>query len=251
MNNHCFDKAKSGYVNLLRSQRSADKRHGDDKLMIRARTAFLEKGFYTPLLYGILSECDKLAAKMLHLVDIGCGEGWYTDKIFEFLRSKGKIVQMEGIDISKDALSVAAKRNPYIATAVASISALPIKSESCDMLINLFAPFDTAEFSRVLKQGGIWLKAIPLERHLYGLKAAIYDKPYENEVNIEQYEGFELLSCTDIRQTMTLDRREDIENLFRMTPYYYKTSVADQAKVQNLTKLETPIEFSILCYEKK
>ncbi|MBR5783458.1 MAG: methyltransferase domain-containing protein [Clostridia bacterium] len=250
INHHTYNLAKSGYVNLLRSQRSSEKRHGDDKMMIRARSAFLEKGHYAPLLEGIVAECDRLQVKMLHLTDIGCGEGWYTDKIFTHLRENGHIVQIEGIDISKDAVSAAAKRNPYIAAAVASVACLPIKSESCDMLLNLFAPFDVGEFARILKSGGIWLKAIPLERHLYGLKAAIYDNPYENKVAVEQYEGFELVRRTDIRDKLTL-RGEDISNLFRMTPYFYKTSAADQQKLENAEVLETEIEFAILIYQKK
>ncbi len=248
-NNHSFDRAKSGYVNLLRSQVSSKKRHGDDKLMIRARTAFLEKGYYRPLLEGILAECEQLTGKLVHLCDIGCGEGWYTDHIFRHLRERGQVVQMEGIDISKDALAVCAKRNPYIGAAVASISALPIQTGSVDMLLNLFAPFDVSEFGRVLKKGGIWLKAIPLEKHLLGLKRAIYEHPYENEVVIEEHEGFTLFSRRDIKAQLHLEG-EDIGNLFCMTPYYYKTGKADQEKLTALTALDTEIEFAVLCYTK-
>lgn len=250
-NNHCFDKAKSGYVNLLRSQVSSSKRHGDDKLMIRARTEFLEKGYYQPLLDGILEECAKLQGKKIHLCDIGCGEGWYTDKIFRFLRARDKIVQLEGIDISKDALAAAAKRNSQIGFAVASISALPIQDASVDILINLFAPFDTKEFRRVLKKGGIWLKAIPLEKHLFGLKAAIYEDPYENQVSVEAYEGFTFVGKKEIKYNIELKNADDIGNLFRMTPYYYKTGAADQAKLATMENLTTEAEFAILCYQKR
>lgn len=249
-NKHCFDRAKSGYVNLLRSQVSSKKRHGDDKLMIRARTDFLEKGYYQPLLDGILEQCEGLQGKKLHLVDIGCGEGWYTDRIFRFLRQRDRIVQMEGIDISKDALAVAARRNPYIGFAVASISSLPILSESVDMLINLFAPFDTTEFARILKPGGLWLKAVPLQRHLFGLKAAIYDRPYENEVTDEEYDGFKRIDRKEIKYNLTLENSTDISNLFKMTPYYYKTGKVDQAKVESLETLTTQIEFAIMIYQK-
>ncbi len=250
-NNHCFDRAKSGYVNLLRSQASGKKRHGDDKLMIRARTEFLEKGYYKPLLEGILKECAPFTDKKVHLCDIGCGEGWYTDGVYRFFRERGQVVQLEGIDISKDALAAAAKRNPNIGFAVASISALPIESESVDVLLNLFAPFEVSEYKRVLKKGGVWLKAIPLERHLFGLKAAIYEKPYENEVCVEEYEGFELMGQRRIEYEMTLEQREDIANLFRMTPYYYKTGKEDQQKLENVEKLVTEVAFAILCYRKK
>ena len=51
--NHRFDLSKEGYVNLFLSQQSKQKRHGDDKAMVRARKDFLEKGYYRPLLDGI------------------------------------------------------------------------------------------------------------------------------------------------------------------------------------------------------
>ncbi len=249
-NNHCFDRAKSGYVNLLRSQVSGKKRHGDDKLMIRARTDFLEKGYYQPLLDGILEICDRLQDRKVHICDIGCGEGWYTDGVFRHLRTQDKVVQMEGIDISKDALTAAAKRNEKIGFAVASISALPIADESVDLLLNLFAPFDEGEYARVLKKGGIWLKAIPLERHLFGLKAAIYERPYENEVKTEEHPGFTLTETKKIRYSITLSG-EDKGNLFRMTPYYYKTGKEDQQKLENAESITTEIEFALLCYQKQ
>ena len=34
---HSFDMARQGYVNLLRSQQPKEKRHGDDRMMARAR----------------------------------------------------------------------------------------------------------------------------------------------------------------------------------------------------------------------
>jgi hypothetical protein len=34
-----------------------------------------------------------------------------------------------------------------------------------------------------------------------------------------------------------------------MTPYYYKTSAADQAKLKGLDTLETQLEFGVLVYE--
>jgi 23S rRNA (guanine745-N1)-methyltransferase len=46
---HRFDRARQGYVNLLQSQRSSARNHGDDRAMILARRNFLEKGYYGPL----------------------------------------------------------------------------------------------------------------------------------------------------------------------------------------------------------
>lgn len=247
---HSFDIAKSGYVNLLLSQKSAKKRHGDDKLMVRARTEFLEKGYYECLLQAILKECDKIDPTDVHIADIGCGEGWYSDRIYKHLTSQGKTVQMEGIDISKDALIYAAKRSADIALAAASISRLPIASESVDILVNLFAPLDEVEFHRVLKPGGILLRAMPLEKHLFGLKERIYDTPIPNKAVIPSPAGFTPPETIEIRQTMRVENAGDIQSLFKMTPYYYKTGASDQAKIEGISYLETPIEFALSVYRR-
>ena len=56
INNHCFDCAKQGYVNLLQSNKSKSKRHGDDKRMVAARTAFLSRGYYDPLISAVAED---------------------------------------------------------------------------------------------------------------------------------------------------------------------------------------------------
>ena len=55
--NHSFDISKKGYVNLLMSNASGDKRHGDDKAMAEARRDFLNRGYYFPLAEAISEIC--------------------------------------------------------------------------------------------------------------------------------------------------------------------------------------------------
>ena len=85
------------------------------------------------------------------------------------------------MDISKYALGKAPK-NCGVERAVASIYKLPVGDGECDEIVNIFAPACPQEFSRVLKKDGVFVKAIPLEKHLWELKSAVYDAPYENEV---------------------------------------------------------------------
>ena len=73
-NRHCFDLARSGYVNLLPPS-PAGKRHGDDKRMVAARTAFLSRGYYAPLISAVAEVCAGLDRTPLRIVDAGCGEG--------------------------------------------------------------------------------------------------------------------------------------------------------------------------------
>jgi len=85
---HSFDCAKQGYVNLLQSQKSSQKRHGDDKLMIKARTDFLEKGYYDTMLNAVVDFCMKYAPDDVKIVDVGCGECYYTKSVYESLIRK-------------------------------------------------------------------------------------------------------------------------------------------------------------------
>ena len=257
-NRHTYDLAKSGYTNLLLSQQVKAKHHGDDKRMVRSRQAFLDRGYYKPLLDCIcemVKNYAKAGSSILNagcrILDAGCGECWYTAHIMDFLQQSQIHPELFAVDISKDALAAGAKRNPNIELAVASVFHLPVKENFCDMLLTFFAPLAVDEFRRVLKKNGILIRAIPLERHLWSLKAAVYDHPYENDIEDVTIEGFELVEKQEIRQTIHLACNEDILNVFTMTPYYYKTRAEDQNKLAALPSLDTEIEFGVLAYRKK
>lgn len=250
VNGHCFDLAKQGYVNLLQSQKSSKKRHGDDVLMIKARKDFLEKGYYSCLCDGIEKILSRYGKAEMTLADLGCGECWYTANILDFLVEQGIQADICGIDISKQALIFGAKRCRELHLAVASTAELPIGDKTCDAVISIFAPCSEAEIHRVLKDDGVWIKAFPLERHLMGLKSAIYAEPYENVVNHDAPNGFVIADYSEIKEKICIENSEDILNLFKMTPYYYKTGESDQRKIAALCRLETEIEFGIAVFRK-
>jgi len=127
---------------------------------------------------------------------------------------------------------------------------LPLADASADLAVSIFSPFAEEEFARVLKPGGKLLSVIPLERHLFGLKALLYDRPYLNQVKPYALPGWSLCSAGEIRLTLHMDRPEEIRALFMMTPYYYRTRPADRARIESLTSLDTEAEFALLVYEK-
>ena len=249
---HSFDIARRGYVNLLRPGKVGAVRHGDDRLMVDARRAFLDAGFYAPLRDAVTDIVCAMApsGSAITVLDAGCGEGYYTAAVKRALESMGTAVSAYGIDVSRDALNACAVRDRAIRLAVASIFDLPAENESVDVLLNLFAPYDAAEFARVLKMGGTLVRAFPRERHLWDLKAAIYDEPYENEILSTELDGFAKVTETALDFPLHLETSEQIMNLFRMTPYYYKTSREGQARAQALPKLETHASFRLLVYQK-
>lgn len=236
-NNHNFDKAKQGYVNLLLSNKQGN--HGDDKLMVQARQSFLEKGYYAPMREAV----NTILGKGNTVLDAGCGEGYYTSLFAENNT-------LFGIDVSKEALKVASRKCKNASFAVASIYELPFGDNSFDVCINIFAPDSPTEFLRILKPQGRLIMVTPMENHLFELKKAVYEVPYKNEYVNPERNGYIIKSSTELKYDITLETNEDIISLFKMTPYYYNTSPTDRQKLDSLDTLTTRIEFLVTEYEK-
>lgn len=247
-NNHCFDRSKKGYVNLLSCK--GGKLHGDDKTMVNARTRFLDGGFYEDFRDEVCKMVVKYSPEGCKIIDCGCGECYYTAEIFRQLELEGKRPEIMGIDISKDAISAGFRRCKGLSLAVGSVFHLPCKSENFDILVTLFSPFCKEEYTRVLKKGGHLIMAIPLENHLWELKCEIYEKPYKNQVGSFEIEGFELVEKSEIKNRISLTSNQQVLDLFSMTPYYYKTSHEDREKLNTVDRLEVQTEFMVLVYKK-
>lgn len=248
-NRHTFDMAKSGYVNLLPTNNSGSV-HGDNKLMLRARREFLEKGYYKLLCDAVCKVVSKYCGEKFVILDAGCGEGYYTTAVKANFDKSNIAVEMYGIDISKDAVDMAAKRKSGVNFAAASVFHIPVMTNSCDLLLTMFAPYCGEEYGRVLKNGGIMVMAIPSENHLWELKSKIYDTPYKNEVKDYQLDGFEFVDAEKISYTMNIPENSDILSLFSMTPYYYKTGKIEKERLNQLENLETQADFELLIYKK-
>ncbi len=247
-NSHSFDRARGGYYNLLLG--SVGGVHGDNKEMVLARRAFLGSGYYAPLARWLSSLVLDFTPTGGCLLDAGAGEGYYTDRIERALFDRDGRSDVSAFDISKDAVREISKKNPRISLAVAGSYHMPIADGEFDTVINTFSPLALSETARVLKSGGHFIMAIPGEMHLYDLKAVIYDTPYKNEVQDSALLGFELVMDDSLTYKFRLDTPEDIQSLFMMTPYAYRTKPSDRAKVEALTSLECTADFRIFVYKK-
>lgn len=246
---HCYDISKRGYVNLLMSQTSSDARHGDGKDMIAARRDFLSLGLYDRISDAVTEDIKRAAKPRIFVLDVGCGECYYTAKAASELEKFDPTVA--GIDISKDALAAGAKRGTGIALAVASAFDLPVADGRVDVLMNLFAPHDESEFLRVMKTGGLLVRAFPAERHLFELKAALYDTPYENDTPTLDIDGFDTVNVRCITYGIELTSNSDVKNLFKMTPYSYKTGAEDEKKLDSIDKIKLTVDVIVAAYKKK
>lgn len=240
---HSFDLAREGYVNLLPANRRHSKNPGDDKGMAAARTRFLEGGWYAPLrdvLCGLVTPGDRL-------LDAGCGEGWYTQALAQAVLPGGRAA---GVDLSKPSVKRAARRCPGGEFAVGTVYHLPVADGGVDVLVDCFSPLAAAEFARVLRPGGRFLYVVPGPRHLWELKQALYDVPYENEERREEYPGFRYVDVAPVEARFTLPDAQSIQDLFRMTPYFWKTPEAGAARLARLGRLAVTGQFRIHVLER-
>lgn len=246
---HSFDVAREGYVNLLPANHQHSRAPGDDKEMAAARTRFLEGGWYSPLRDTLCSLAKKYVPSAPALLDVGCGEGWYTQALAQVVTGKGG--RAAGVDLSRPAVKKAARRCPAGEFAVASVYRLPLKDASVDILTDCFSPLAAEEFYRVLKPGGIFLYVVPGPRHLWELKEVLYERPYENEEKREEYPGFRYRDVVPVESLFTLPGPQMIEDLYRMTPYYWKTPKSGAQRLCALETLTVTAQFRIHVLERQ
>ncbi|ROR98807.1 23S rRNA m(1)G-745 methyltransferase [Sinobacterium caligoides] len=244
-NNHCFDIAKEGYCNLIPVQQKNSKSPGDSKAMINARRRFLAQGYYGNLadkLTQIISAEAGGGAQTC--LEVGCGEGYY-------LRQLGHHVPQHryvGIDISKEAVRLAAKAATAHQYCVASSYNLPLAEGSADIIIRNFAPAPSEEIQRVLTTGGLFIVVTPGAEHLYQLRQHIYRQATLHDNPVTEVEGFQLIEQHALRQQIDISGVDDVSALLQMTPYYWQTSSEDQQKLNELTQLQCTTDFVVSLY---
>lgn len=251
---HRFDTAAQGYVNLLTTVHRNPKTAGDNAMMVKARTDFLERGYYRPLAEKaaeiMKSQLEGVESPVV--IDCGCGEGYYTNIYAAALGG----AQIYGADISKSAVrhgAAQAQRQGIgnVHFAAASCFELPFADRSADLIVCTFAPVSNNEYARVLKKGGRLVIVCPSPIHLYGMKSVLYDEPYLNKPNEYGLKSFAEVASERLEYEITLETNADIMNLFAMTPYYYKTPEQGRKRLEQLQSLKTECGFDILIFRRK
>ena len=240
-NRHSFDLAKFGYINLApQIKQSANY----DKENFQNRQQILEAGFYQAILEAVsnLLASSKTATTIL---DIGCGEGFYSRKLQENHPEK----TFYAFDISKDSVQIAAKSEPNWAVNwfVGDLARLPIKDASMDILLDIFSPANYGEFRRVLSKDGILIKVIPTKNHLKEIRQKAQDqltnKDYSNQDIKNHFQNnFTILSSKTASLTKPITV-EQLQALLSMTPLLFHI---DQSKIDWSQLTEITIEAEIL-----
>ena len=258
-NNHTFDIAKQGYVNLLLSSQGP-KELGDSREMFLHRRQFLNAGFYNPIsdhVNALLqTQLSQTYRESISLLDAGCGEGFYTHRLQTFLTQTLPTTPLDivGIDISKFGIQIAAKRDLALTFAVASVADLPIQTDALDFIVSFFSPVNYQEFSRVLKPGGQLITVKAGSNHLYALRQLIYAnqaEPLQDKASAKYSHHFLLTQSSEVSYQITLKNQADISNLALMTPYSWHFDPETKLRLAQLTELQTPIEVSLKLFTKR
>ena len=162
---HSFDRAKSGYLNLLQPQERKSKNPGDSAAAVAARRRLHDRGITAPLLQAIL----EIAQPTGPVLDAGCGDGFYLGQMAG--------ITAHGIDISTPAIESAAKRYPAGEWIVANADRMiPFTDSSFSLILSITGRMNPAEFARVLHQNGCLLVAVPSPEDLIELRGLSRDR---------------------------------------------------------------------------
>ncbi|XUM02052.1 methyltransferase domain-containing protein [Streptomyces venezuelae ATCC 10712] len=222
---HTFDIARHGYAGLLTGTRATS---GDDAAMVLARDRFLSTGSYAP----IREVGARLAAEGLPeratVVDVGCGTGYYLAGVLDQLSGARGL----GMDTSVRALRLAARAHERAAAVAWDVfRPFPLADRTADVVLDVFAPRNPAEFHRVLRPSGRLIVVRPTGRHLAELRAQVtamvaIDPAKEQRLHRALSPFFEAVVTEQVEYTATLSRPEVLD-LVAMTPSARHVSRAD------------------------
>lgn len=258
---HSFDLARQGYANLLLSHKKKSKAPGDSGEMVQARRQFLDANYYQAFAERIITELHSLdiatvdAKKdaLIHYLDIGCGEGYYTAQIAQHLRGEYGHVVASGLDISTPAVKAACQRDRDMQWLVASAKELPVDDNSCDLLSVMFCRVELEEAYRALKPGAYLLVASTAEQHLIEMRQRLYDEVKDSKAYAlpESNPGFNLVKQVRFADQISIDNAAHLQQLLMMTPHYWRTRSEQQQALAAQLPLALTLDLDILILQKQ
>lgn len=252
-NQHCFDLAKQGYVNLL--ARAGRTKY--DQKIFEYRRVISKGGLFNPL-HAALSEIIRSQLPNngpVSLLDAGCGEGSHLNRIqMEINQKNTNPLLAVGIDISKEGIGYAAAEYANAIWCVADIANCPFADQQFDFILNILSPANYSEFKRLIADNGLVIKAVPEQSYLKELREVFYEgsdkQVYSNSLTIDHFnDQFELLDVESIRYQADL-HESLIEPLLGMTPLAWGTSNERIEKVLRMNMKQVTMDFKILVGKK-
>ncbi|WP_031094347.1 MULTISPECIES: putative RNA methyltransferase [unclassified Streptomyces] len=213
---HTFDIARHGYAGLLTGTRATS---GDDAAMAQARDRFLSTGAYAPIRQAGARLAADAVSEQATVVDAGCGTGYYLAGVLDQLPGARGL----GLDTSVRALRSAARAHDRAAAVAWDVfRPFPLADGVADVVLDVFAPRNPAEFHRVLRPSGRLIVVRPTDRHLVELRGRVpamvtIDPVKEQRLHRALNPFFEAVVTEQVEYAAALARR-DVLDLLAMTP---------------------------------
>ena len=244
-NRHSFDMARQGYVNLLTVNQKHSLNPGDTREQVLSRRAFLEAGYYAPILNTLIETAMELGLTG-PILDVGCGEGYYSARLAEALKA-----ELVGLDISKEAVRCAAARYKGPTWLTATAAHIPVADGSVQLLTSLFALTLPEEFARVLSRDGYYFQVLACQDHLLGLKSIIYPElKFKEKDSVPELPGFELVKSVPVRFSFAVEG-EQVQNLFSMTPHVFRIGKEGAERLKHTRTLTDTASCVLNVYRKQ
>ena len=213
---HVFNVAREGYISLLTG--ATPPGTGDDRAMVADRTRFQQAGHYTPIATALAGAVASRTHGAPFIVDVGGGTGHYLAHVLD---ENPDAVGLT-VDASKFAARRAARAHPRAGAVTADAwRGLPLRNGTADVLLNVFAPRNAAEFARVLTPDGVLVVVVPDTDHLAELSAPLgllSVDPHKDERLEKSLHGhFAPAGAEPLRFTMAL-AHEDTATVVGMGP---------------------------------
>ena len=236
---HNFSIAAKGYTNFLPNQKSL---LGYNHTFFSNRKLMMNSGLYDHVATGIAEglaiyySSDKNRHRNITLLDAGCGDGFYA-RILNEIQNYTVI----GLDVSKEAIYVAASGGGNVMWLVGDVANIPLKKNSIDAVLNIFTPANYHEFMRILKSDGLLIKVIPGTNHMHELRHLLSKElPQENYSNnqVKKYfeKHFKIEKMLHTCKTLALQPAQ-ATSLLHMTPIMFNRddSLIDISKLTHIT----------------
>lgn len=234
---HAFDIARQGYVNLRGGGRPAGT--GDTADMVAARADFLAGDHYRPIADALAHVASEASGAQL-VVDVGGGTGYYLARSLDRLPTAHGIA----VDVSAYALRRAARAHPRVTAVGADVwQGLPLRAACADVVLDVFAPRNSAEFHRVLRPGGTLVVVTPATAHLGELVGALgllsVDERKDQRVEETLGTRFILDARSEVTFALSLTS-DDAARLVRMGPSAHHLDAG--ALATRIAELGAPVE---------
>lgn len=246
---HAFDRARSGYLNLLQPQDRRAPAPGDSRAALEARARLLAAGFGAAL-------DDELAAQVGRLdlvpgavaVELGCGTG---ERLAALARRRA--LTGIGIDLASAAVDLAARRHPELVWLVANADRrLPLLDGSAALVLSIHGRRNPAECARVLAPGGALVVALPACDDLAELRARVQGEAHARDrvdaCLAEHEAAFELRSRTQAREVRAA-RRAELQDLLAGTYRGVRRTAAEA--VAELDALAVTLASDVLVWTRR